>query len=716
MRDLGRVAAQGWIRRAATVLTAVLLLTSCSDHRDSAASKPNLILVIIDDVGVDQLTAFGFGGVDPPSTPTIDALAHSGIRFGNTWSMPTCSTTRAALFSGRYPVRTHVNTAIVSSDFANSQLSPFETSLPDLLSGQGYVSAYVGKIHVTGSDVNAANHPLGDEVMRALGWDYFAGYLDGGPRSIDVTAGLDNRDPAAPPFSCGYVPLPADHPDGAAHGACYVASGSCEELIANGAAVPGKMCLESGGIFDPDQHCSTPLPGYLNFQRQNAYYTAELLINDETGTRWLGVDDAATRKYRTTLETDLAVAWINDRPTTQPWMLTIGYSAAHAPLQPAPARLARVAGALDAGIACDNTLDTRRVMNQTLEALDIELQRLLLAAGVYRKNSEGTLEYDAGSNTVVVFVGDNGSYGPVVKTPFVPTRAKGSVYQGGIWVPLIVTGPTVVEPGRQVGALVNTTDLYHLLASLGGVDMTDPSISARSDAKALSPYLEDPRASPVRSTNFSMSGRNQASSIPAPCALVDLNTCVQLFPQQGVCTSEGGTWYGEGGVVPGRSFSSCCAVNDYRVSQGDAPFEILAETQRTVRNAQYKLVQLEEPNCATGGITQRNEFYEIDEDRLAPKLDDLAARDLLTRPSLSTVEQESYDALTTELTAVVSSEPECRGDGNLDRAVDAKDLEDWRFYSQLNAGRSSWYDFNLDGLTDAADRTVIETQLGVPCP
>jgi len=713
MRKANRILAEGWIQRLAAALTAILLLAACSEHRDA---RPNLILVIVDDVGIDQLAAFGFGGLDPPATPTIDALAHSGVRFANTWSMPTCSTTRAALFSGRYPVRTHVNTAIVSTDFANSQLSPFEKSLPDLLSGQGYVSAYVGKIHVTGSEVNPANHPLGDEVMKKLGWNYFAGYLDGGPRSIDVTAGLDNRDAAAAPFSCGYVPLPADHPDGASQGACYVAGGSCEELISVGNSVPGKMCLEGGGILDPNQHCGETAPGYLNFQRQNAYYTAELLINDETGSQRLGVDDPATRVYRTTLETDLAIAWVADRPAAQPWMLTVGYSAAHAPLQPAPARLARVAGALDGGIACDNTLDTRKVMNQTLEALDTELRRLLLAAGVYRKNSDGSLEYNPGSNTVVVFVGDNGTYGPVVKPPFLPTRAKGSVYQGGIWVPLIVTGPKVVEPGREVGALVNTTDLYHLLASLGGVDMTDPVINVRLDARALSPYLEDAHASFVRSTNFSMSGRNLSNGIPAPCALVDLNICVQLFPQKSVCASEGGTWYGEDGAVPGRSFPSCCAVNDYRVSQGDAPFDILAETQRTVRDAHYKLVQLEEPNCATGGITQRNEFYEIDEESHPPKLDDFAARDLLTQPSLSAVQQESYDAMSAELAAVVASEPECRGDGNLDRVVNQKDLDDWQLYSQLNGGRSSWYDINLDGLTNVTDRTIIAANLGLRCP
>ena len=246
-----------WIRLLATALISVHLLAACADHGSSAApaSRPNLLLVIADDVGIDQLATFGFGGADPPATPTLEALAKSGVRFRNTWSMPTCSTTRAALFSGRYPVRTQVNTAIVSTDYANSQLSPFEKSLPDLLARQGYVSAYVGKIHVTGSDVNPANHPLGDGVMPALGWDYFAGYLDGGPRSIDVAAGLDNRDATATPFSCGYVPLPSDHPDGASSGACYEATGACRQLSSDGTSVPGKMCLERGGILDPGQQC-----------------------------------------------------------------------------------------------------------------------------------------------------------------------------------------------------------------------------------------------------------------------------------------------------------------------------------------------------------------------------------------------------------------------------------------------------------------------------
>lgn len=713
--------------RPLILILSTLLLSACldGDGGSSAAdndaapppakAKPNLILIIADDVGVDQLASFGFGGAQPPATPTIDSLAATGVRFSNTWSMPTCSTTRAALFSGRYPPRTNVNTAIVSTDFANSQMSPFERSLPTVLGEQGYVSGYIGKIHVTGSDVNPANHPFGDEAIRALGFDYFAGYFDGGPRPIDVTAGLDNLDSNAEPYTCGFVPLASDHPQGADTGACYQPSGACEELTANGSSVPGKMCLEQGGLFDPNQQCASPLPAYLDFTRQNAYYTAEVVISQESGSQRLDVDNPATRLYRTQLESNFAIDWIQAQPEDQPWMLSLGYSASHAPLQPTPASLAPVTGALDTGIACDNGADTRQLMNQNMEALDTEIRRVLLAADVYIENANGDLEYNPASNTVVAFIGDNGTYGPVVKEPFLPARSKGTVYQGGIWVPLIVTGATVEQPGRSVGAMVNSTDLYHLFATLGGADLSVPEMADRLDAQPMDDYLANADALPVRDSNFSMSGRNLASSIPQPCVLTDVNICLQLFPQKGLCISEGGTWYGDDGVVPGQSFSSCCAVNTYRVNEGEAPFDILAETQRTVRDDRFKLLQLEEPNCDAGGLTESFEFYEINESGSPLGLDNLDAQDLLTRPTLTPEQQQHYDTLLAELDSIVDSEPTCPGDGNLDRVINEQDLEDWSYFSQLNGGRSSWYDFNLDGLTDAADRQIIEDNLGLTC-
>jgi len=62
------------------------------------ASTPNILFIVMDDLGVDQLPAFGYGGLTPAQTPNIDSIAEAGVRFRNAWSMPTCSPSRAAVF------------------------------------------------------------------------------------------------------------------------------------------------------------------------------------------------------------------------------------------------------------------------------------------------------------------------------------------------------------------------------------------------------------------------------------------------------------------------------------------------------------------------------------------------------------------------------------------------------------------------------------------
>src|SRR5215470_9148392 len=91
---------------------------------------PNILFFIMDDVGIDQMLTFGYGGATPPRTPNIDAIAKAGVRFRNSWSMPECSPSRAMFFEGRYPLRTNVLNAILALDLANSQVSPFETTTP----------------------------------------------------------------------------------------------------------------------------------------------------------------------------------------------------------------------------------------------------------------------------------------------------------------------------------------------------------------------------------------------------------------------------------------------------------------------------------------------------------------------------------------------------------------------------------------------------------
>ena len=85
-----------------------------------------------------------------------------------------------------------------------------------------------------------------------------------------------------------------------------------------------------------------------------------------------------------------------------------------------------------------------------LEAADTEIGRLLVQTGLATYNSDGSLNYHPEqTNTMVVIIGDNGTYAVSVKLPFDLNLSKGTVYQTGVWVPLIVAGPLVADPGRE---------------------------------------------------------------------------------------------------------------------------------------------------------------------------------------------------------------------------------------------------------------------------
>lgn len=698
---------------AAAITSALLGFTA----EAMAADKPNILFIVMDDIGVDQMKVFGYGGATPANTPNIDAIAHAGVRFGNAWTMPTCSPSRATFFQGRYPFRTHVFNAIVSLDLANSQVSPFEVTTPKILKRQGYRNGVFGKMHLSGSNLNPANNPLGDKVMHDLGWDYFTGYLDGGPYPIDTTAG---GVAAAGTYQCGFVANKTDDPaNGADTGACYRADDSCAELSTATVATPGRACLEKGGIFVPNQACQSPRPGNLDFSKQNGYYTGEWTINTRNGTaQILPASSVKTRGYRTILETDLAVDWIKKQAADQPWMTSVGYSAAHTPLQPPPTALLPAGSKETGAYNCIDTQQQRVLTNQTIEAMDHEIGRLLVETGIAAYKADGSLDYQPKhSNTVVIIVGDNGTYAPSVKAPFNPQRSKGFPYQTGVWVPLIVAGPMVNTPDRSVPHMVNSVDLFQLFGELAGVNVHDVVPKSHTlDAKPMLPYLTKTDASSIRTMNYTEMGTNIATAgvTPPPCVIPAVNSCVQVFPQKGVCEDQGGTWYGANGAAGAEGLSSCCAVNDYLKANGQPEVELLASSQKAIRNKNFKLVQAERFNCASNQTETINEFYRINEAVPVPKLDNANA-DLLQHEQLTPVQQGNYQALLAELQNLQNTAVNCPGDGNLDLVVNDKDLENWQTFSTSNGGNSSWYDFNLDGLTNEDDRLIIEQNFGKKC-
>ncbi|MDP4823726.1 MAG: sulfatase-like hydrolase/transferase, partial [Aestuariivirgaceae bacterium] len=264
---------------AATLALSAQLLVTQAD----AGSRPNILFVIMDDAGIDQFSAFGYGGASPAVTPVIDTIADAGIKFRNTWAMPECSNGRMALLTGRYPFRTNVYQAIGERDLANSHASPYDVTVPKMLKKAGYKNALFGKYHLGGPENNQA----GDGAPRSMGWDYFYGWTGGLPASIDTTAGGVGDEGT---YMCGYVPNTArDKGEGADTGACYVPTSRgarCHVITGDSDGdSPGLACLGDGGILVPNAACSQTPPGNLNFSTLNSQYVSQLVINSKSAVK-----------------------------------------------------------------------------------------------------------------------------------------------------------------------------------------------------------------------------------------------------------------------------------------------------------------------------------------------------------------------------------------------------------------------------------------------
>lgn len=709
-------------------VSSTLLLAACGGSGSSSdddkdddkqAQAPNILFVIMDDVGIDQMASFGYGGATPPSMPNMDAVAAAGVRFRNTWSMPECSPGRAAFFVGRYPFRTELYQALGPDDHASSHITPYDVTVPKMLKHADYDSAMFGKFHLAGPEHNEAGHG----TPAALGWDHFYGWVGGLAGSVDSTAGGIATEKT---FSCGYVPGPLA--GGASAGACYYADNSCTPMqqSAPNQDAAGLQCLQTGGIFVPNQACGVP-PSTLDFSRENAYYVSPLVIINDGNVEQVPLSDQRARGYRTTIETDAAIDWIQARAgADRPWMATVSYTAPHTPFQQPPRHLIPNSwGPATDSMACVGAVQNRVLQNQMIEAMDTEFGRLLVETGLATRGTDGQLIYDPkASNTVIVIVGDNGSLGFTVKAPFNPQRAKGTAYQTGVWDPLIVAGPQVVDPDREVDHMVNMVDLFQFFGELAGLDAHE-IVPRTLDSVALLPYLTKPEQPSLRTINFTMSGYNAQANggRNGPCLVT--SSCTQVPISKSVCEDNQGIWWGPGyddpSVVPngGAGYASCCAVNQALFQAGLDQIEIQPEISTAIRNDRYKLVQNTTQTYDSlnnmCGVTLTEELYEVNQAVPVPLLDD-AEQNLLLRPTPAVL--QIYDDLRGKLDAMLASEPKCPGDGNRDGVVDQQDLDNWRRIA-ADWGLSSVYDFIIgdhrDGLTNALDGQVIQRNLGMEC-
>jgi arylsulfatase B len=355
------------------ILTFFLLLSSFY----VASAQRNIVLIIADDLG-SNWCGFQENRVDTLNMPNVRKLLSRGVRFSNAWANPVCSPTRCGILTGRYSFRTGVGNVVTN----NMQLDTAETTIPKLLKNANaptkYVSANIGKWHVSAPTAANYNNP------SRLGWDYYAGVFTGQPVST-----------------------------------------------------------------------------YTNWAK---------VTN--------GVASNSTN-YLTTETASDAINWLNQQGT-KPFFLWLAFNSPHSPYHLPPDSL--IINKSLSGTAADIMANPKLYFKVMAEAMDNRLGKIVEWLETNNKMD----------NTDIIFIGDNGNAGRTVQG--IPaTRAKSTVYQEGIHVPFIISGPSVVNQGRVSNALVNVQDLFATIVELTGYTNWRTQIPANKpvDSKSLVPILKN---------------------------------------------------------------------------------------------------------------------------------------------------------------------------------------------------------------------------------
>jgi arylsulfatase A-like enzyme len=366
-------------------LCLVLGVLACPLLAADQSDRPNVILILVDDLGWTDL---GCQGSTFYETPNIDRLASQGMRFTHGYSACTvCSPTRAAVLTGKYPARLRI------TDWIPGHVRPYaklkvpdwtmhlpheETTLAELLRQRGYATAHVGKWH------------LGNEEY----WPTTQGF--------DRNLGGNHR--GQPP-----------------------------------------------SYFFPYEREEIKLPG---------------------------LSDGHAGEYLTDRLTDEALKFIDDHQD-RPFFLYLPHYTVHTPLQAKAEKIAKYQ-AKRASRAQAGGQHANATYAAMIESLDESIGRILARLQ----------ELKLAQRTMVIFTSDNGGLTLNQVTSNVPLRAgKGSAYEGGVRVPLIITYPKLVSAGSVCDQPAMSIDLLPTVAELCGIKNV-PAV----DGVSLAPVLRDPSA------------------------------------------------------------------------------------------------------------------------------------------------------------------------------------------------------------------------------
>jgi arylsulfatase A-like enzyme len=402
-----------------------------------AASPPNVVLIVTDDLGYGDVGCYGSREIP---TPRMDRMAREGIRLTRCYApASTCTPTRYAIMTGEYAWRqTKRKTTILDGD-APLAIAPGRATLPEVLRRGGYDTALLGKWHLGIGDGQRPvdfNAYVGPGPLE-VGFDeafYIPATVDRVPCVFIENHAVFHLD-AADPIQISYLRQVGELPTGRERPDLlkYPADRQHSDTIINGISRIGYM---SGG-------------------------TRAHWVDEE-------ITDVLARR---------AARFIG-REREKPFFLMLGTHDPHVPHAPHP----RFAGKSQAGMRGDSIVQTDWLVGAVLDAIE--------QAGL----DQETLVILTSDNGPTVFDGyfDGSVAQSVAHRPAGELRGgKYLVYEGGCRVPCIVRWPGRVAAGDSA-AFFTLTDLLPSLAAICGIEALQPGSSP--DGLDLSAVLLDPAA------------------------------------------------------------------------------------------------------------------------------------------------------------------------------------------------------------------------------
>ena len=374
----------------------------------SAAERPNIVFILVDDLGHGDV---GFNGSVYYETPEIDALAKSGLVLDQAYSYPTCSPSRTALATGKQSFRTGVFTVPVlekggagDNVFSRWTVGKEHTMYSQPLAGVGYKSIHLGKWHLVGPypvQELSSTFPLKAKLKQPNPWDF--SWLE--------THLTDAK---------------AYYPEGRGY------------LKNVGGTYRGDPALEVGGYKSKTGGYFAPFSN--PFLEKNP--------KDE----WL-TDHLTTE----------AIDFMREHKE-HPFFVNLHYYTVHRPIVPRSEALVKKylgkPGDEATGQGLGNEKDRLRVAQYAsmIESLDDNVGRITNFL-----DKQGLRE-----NTLIVFTSDNGQN---IGSNDRLRGKKGYIYEGGIRVPTFVNWPARIK-SRRTETPVTLLDLFPTFMDVAGINYT----------------------------------------------------------------------------------------------------------------------------------------------------------------------------------------------------------------------------------------------------